>query len=1071
MIEILRSSVKKYTHIIHVADIHIRLTKRHKEYREVFEKLYEDIKKSPETTLVCVLGDVCHSKSDLSPECVQMVADFLTNLSNLRDTILIPGNHDATLANKTRLDSLTPIVDSLEHQKLHYLKESKLYGIGNILFNHMSVFDDVEKYIHADTIPEFYTNKYDHLIALFHGPVDSCVTDTGFSISNPSILPGLFSGHDIALLGDIHKRQNIQEYVPEERKPCIHYPGSLIQQNHGEPLNPHGYTLWDLSNYNYSFKLVHNDYGYFTVEINKDEICTSLDDIPGKTYLRLKCIDAMPSDVKKVEAIISGKTNIVETSRIRIESEITKRAKETNVCENVKLSNIADVDYQNELITEYLNLKVNVTDKKIIDNILLINRTLNTEIKRDEFSRNLKWIPIRFEWDNMFTYGEDNYIDFTNIHGVYGIFGPNQCGKSSLFSALCFCLFDKWERGFKAVVVRNSAKNGFKCKFQFQISGTSYFIEKIGTTTKSGNVKVEVNFWKVENGKNVDLTDMMRRKTNDIIRDYVGTFEDFMLTTFSVQTTTKNNISFIDMGNTERKDLFVQFMGLNIFDRLYDLASSKAKELSDKLKVHKDKNYMIEYEEQEDALKISEENINRYQALIKDFSIQIRNINQEIVNESSKLIILEQDVPTDIDFLKSSRDNILNLFNNSQHQLKLENLKLEESEGGLKELLDQITQINVEKLFESYKKYKEMEVDLEKKNNSKKLKLVDITHKREKLKKLKEHKFDPNCKFCVENIFVKDAIKTEQQLKLDEKDLEELISKITKLTTEMKNEEWSILLYEKYKELESKKTSLSKTNSEIVTKCLLIEKDIQRYSETLKDKESKIQLYYKHKLNVDSNNKQNIIIKELKNSLNKLEINLNDINKKLLENSGKKEVTKNKMQMLKTTMVDMVKVENDRRLYDYYSQAVGRNGIPYQVICNMTPEITKEVNSILTQLSNITLEIESDEKNIVPFINHETKGKWPIEMTSGFERFVVSIAIRVAMCNISNLPRTSFLIIDEGFGSLDSTNLPSMHTLFTYLRGHFDFIFIVSHLYSLRDLVDKQIEITNIGDFSRVTFE
>ena len=207
--EKLTSTVSEFTHIIHVADIHIRLTKRHQEYREVFQKLYSDVSASPPTTIVCVLGDVCHSKSDLSPECVQMISDFLWNLANLRETILIPGNHDATLSNKTRLDSLSPIVDALNHSQLHYLKESKLYGMGNILFNNMCIFDAPEKYIHGQNIPEVYRNTYKHVVALFHGPVDRSVTDTGFAISNPEIIPPLFDWHHIALLGDIHKKQNI----------------------------------------------------------------------------------------------------------------------------------------------------------------------------------------------------------------------------------------------------------------------------------------------------------------------------------------------------------------------------------------------------------------------------------------------------------------------------------------------------------------------------------------------------------------------------------------------------------------------------------------------------------------------------------------------------------------------------------------------------------------------------------------------------------------------------------------------------------------------------------------------
>ena len=36
MMTILKSPIEEYTHVIHVADIHIRLNKRHDEYRIIF---------------------------------------------------------------------------------------------------------------------------------------------------------------------------------------------------------------------------------------------------------------------------------------------------------------------------------------------------------------------------------------------------------------------------------------------------------------------------------------------------------------------------------------------------------------------------------------------------------------------------------------------------------------------------------------------------------------------------------------------------------------------------------------------------------------------------------------------------------------------------------------------------------------------------------------------------------------------------------------------------------------------------------------------------------------------------
>ena len=83
---------------------------------------------------------------------------------------------------------------------------------------------------------------------------------------------------------------------------------------------------------------------------------------------------------------------------------------------------------------------------------------------------------------------------------------------------------------------------------------------------------------------------------------------------------------------------------------------------------------------------------------------------------------------------------------------------------------------------------------------------------------------------------------------------------------------------------------------------------------------------------------------------------------------------------------------------------------------------------------------------------------------------ISSIAIRVALINISSLPRPTFLAIDEGFGNLDTTNINSIAMLFDYLKIQFDFILIISHIDIMRDMVDDLIEINRTGSISNVIY-
>jgi DNA repair exonuclease SbcCD ATPase subunit len=221
---------------------------------------------------------------------------------------------------------------------------------------------------------------------------------------------------------------------------------------------------------------------------------------------------------------------------------------------------------------------------------------------------------------------------------------------------------------------------------------------------------------------------------------------------------------------------------------------------------------------------------------------------------------------------------------------------------------------------------------------------------------------------------------------------------------------------------------------------------------------------------VENNSEVQSKINAFRVTLSKLDVAFQKQYQSLMDISGKRGLFRSTIEMVKKTLAEVTAMEEELSLYQSYLQAVGRDGIAYQVISNVVPEIEKEVNSILSQVVDYTIQFETDGKNVVPYVVYEY-GRWPIELTSGYERFVASVAIRVAMTNISNLPKTTFLAIDEGFGTLDPDNLASMYTLFSFLKNNFDFVLVISHLDALKDAVDRQIEIKREGNFSFVNYE
>ena len=119
--------------IYHISDIQIRNLKRHTEYERVFENLYKFLRKDNEgNSMVYIGGDIAHSKTDMSPELVDQLSRLFKNLADICPTVIIAGNHDCNLNNRSRLDVLTPIVDNLKHPDLHYWKDTGIYYVGGV---------------------------------------------------------------------------------------------------------------------------------------------------------------------------------------------------------------------------------------------------------------------------------------------------------------------------------------------------------------------------------------------------------------------------------------------------------------------------------------------------------------------------------------------------------------------------------------------------------------------------------------------------------------------------------------------------------------------------------------------------------------------------------------------------------------------------------------------------------------------------------------------------------------------------------------------------------------------------
>lgn len=1044
--------------LYHISDIHIRLIKRHDEYRIVFKNLYNELRtrynalhdgSNDPSALIVVTGDVIHTKTDMSPEMVALTSEFFLNLSDIAPVVVIPGNHDVNLNSPNRLDALTPILSNINRSNIHYLRTSQRWSHydPNISFYHYSLIDNVNIEIQKDD-----TKK----IGLFHGAVSGASTDQGYEIPDKSHLPTIeqFRGLDLVLLGDIHRYQILQKHKKDATgtHPEIAYASSLIQQNYGETLDYHGFIEWNLESLTHEFIEVPNEYGFVTVALN-DGVLVENENVTYPSNIRLRFLvqNSTMKDIKTVEREFRKKHKLLEVVYKMNESETTN-----DICSD--MANLYDVDEQEERIRSYLS----GWPEQQIEDLLALNVDINARITPDDSRSGGLWKLKSLYFDNMFSYGKGNFINFENIHGINGLFAPNASGKSSLINILCFALYDKTPRVFKGNHIINSRSDECYCQLLYTFGDETYRIERRGKNSKTGSVKFDVDFSKLENDEWISLNGKDRRDTNRVIREYIGSFDDLLLTTLSTQ---NQDGMFVNLGQTDRRDVLSRFLGLSVFPKLESQASLLLKELEVEKKVlaADDIDHMIE--ELTAKEKRNLQIISESTGIITSRRRAVESYQKMIRDAAEKKIPIA--VVNNIDELLQKRDQLEKL-------IYLDGVDITETESRLVSLQAEREQLEQKslKLSELEKQFTKeylMLLDKQREKDKECIQLqTSIDGLQLKIDNLLNYEFDPNCKFCISNVFVQEAYAAQNDIKTVEEMLQnskqELILLEEKLQEkkylEEAHQEWGGIV----NELLITTNTISKLQEHLNVKKLHRSATEESLTTTLQQ----ITQYHSYEKDVLKNSELDKLIDMYEGHLQTSQKDVSKFEGDLSRATVELETIRERLEYFSVLQEKVLKLDASISMYKLYLTVVGNSGLPYNIISSYVQRLETSINSILSNVVDFRISITADDKLIGMDIVYDDQRRWALELGSGMEQFVTGIAIRIALSEISTMARGNFFVVDEGFGTLDAENRQTIHKLFGVLQDKYDIVLLISHLDIVRDITERHITVDNDLGWSKI---
>lgn len=851
------------------------------------------------------------------------------------------------------------------------------------------------------------------------------------------------------------------------KQPWIAYPGSTLQQNYAED-REHGYLSWNIASrddFSVEFRPLPNPRPFITIDwmgAVKDTLEVARD-YPNGSRFRVRHKDHL-----------AHKDALALTQQLKQEllaSEVTFKGDHHVASEYFNAGNtvLMKDDLRNpqvllKLVKEYHGDDAAVSTEDWAAAGKLIEGYL-ASINDDSVARNVLWTLKHLKFDNLLCYGEGNNIDFQNMNGIVGIFGPNRSGKSALPGTLMYSLFNATDRGsIKNLHVCNTRKPYCLSRVIIGINGIDYAIER--QTTKHENKRGEIhaatalNFYRVDEGVELrDLAGEQRTDTDKEIRKLIGTAEDCALTSLSAQGEINQ---IIELGSTKRSQMLSRFLDLDIFYKMYQLAQTDLNESKSLVKNLPDKDWQQLAKEKSKTIKACD-------ARIAELTLELADAHERLGELRTKLSMHHDVEPVSQIQVEQQRDRIGRLERELQ-ELTTQHDELLETKLKLQKKIDTIELLRKDHDLNELRKrqdaYRKLEASVASLKRAHDEEVKVLRQQKRSLKILKEvpcgDQF-PTCSFIKDAHSMKELIPTQKQ---QVEDAAEAFKGAEQSLEDLGQEDLAGKI-QKLEELNQLYTKLTKQMSDAGIASAKIEPTISQKHKLLDEARSRLA-----SLETALANDENVEVVSLRNELDSVQkkIVTADAEKLSLASTRGREI-----QAVETLATDRKRRQQalqQLKLYELIAYAFSKKGVPSVILANKLPAINAELTKILSGIVDFTVELEHDsETDQLEFFLNYGDSRRIIELGSGMEKAVGSIALRVALRNISSLPKSDFLIIDEGFGVFDDVNVEAVSRLLTSLKRYFRVIMIITHIDSVKDIADHVIEITKHEKDSKVTYE
>lgn len=722
------------------------------------------------------------------------------------------------------------------------------------------------------------------------------------------------------------------------------------------------------------------------------------------------------------------------------------------------ISNIQDPKFQQDLFREYIDIKK--IENVDIDRILDIDNKVNAFVDFDSYSKYKSYKFRYVKWKNFLSYGEDNYIDFTKLHGLVLLCGSpqNQSGKTTLArNLLRFALFGRSEKtpSLSAVFNEFMPEATEMCvEVGLEIEGDMYVIRRTVTRpalkkrTSKSKCKQTVEYYKEVNDS-LELIENCEaentQETNNIIRDSIGSLEDFDLI---ISATAKTLGDLFSMGQTDQGKIFSRWLGLLSLEKKEEVAKELYKKnIEPSLLSNRYNKAELEKEisDMDTVIKDNEKTVLEDEKLIEEATAKIDELNA-MKNDAMSRRREVKDGLSNIDVV-----TIENSISSINDKLAVERSKFEAQKQLWAQVKDSVFDEDV------YKSRQREKIDITSKNGGIKQEISMHRKNIEHINELIAQKVCPNCGHEVDVKAQGDAVDYEQK-------------KIDGLIKEgIENKKRIDEIDKEIAKLESDRESVN-TMNRLKLSMTAIHTQIENY---------KLQVESLNRTKQDiEQNKENIVYNNgIYNDVRIADDNIRTITGvkegyiRTIQSCRDENARFSKeISVRKELIGKLTEEEKVIRDWSVYRELIGKNGILKIVLKRALPIVNNEVSSLLNGLVDfdVVLSISEDNKVCIDLV-HDGVAMGVGRAASGYEETMAGLALRSALATVSSIAKANLLVLDEIFGTVGSSHYDEIHELLNRIMKNHDFIIDITHNEMITDWHNHIIEVVKNDNISKIT--